>query len=302
MKLIKTFSTSLQAEGKSVNTIKNYAVAVKQFLSFHKNNLNKITQESTDSFFSNFNSRNQTQNFKKNAINKFLSFLFERKHIKKPIRVKIKGITPPEPEFLSKSEQERFFEVLQTDSVRIRDFTLFATMLYTGLRISEVLNLKLKDAQEDHFIIRDSKTGAGKAYMRDKLYPLLLDYIKSRRIKLKPNDYIFQSNRQTRLSERMVQTLIKKYLKLAGIKKDLSPHSLRHTFAARLRQSGSDIEIIRRSLRHKHIQSSARYSHIDDEDLQNAIEKSVRISKNNMRSHKGVTIGKKYNKRHPRNS
>ncbi len=275
MDYIKTFSTSLQAEGKSANTIKNYLVSVKQFLKFHKDNLHAITQESIDTFFSGFNSRNQTQNLKKTEINKFLTFLYERKQVNKRFKIKSKGITLTEPEYLSKAEQYRFFEVLQDNPLFLRDYTLFATMLYTGMRISEVLNIRLKDIQDDHIIIRDSKTGPGKVYLRKKFKPMLDEYISVVRAELRHSDFIFQSNRKRRLTERTVQKLIKKYLRLAGIQKDLTPHSLRHTFAARLRQSGSDIEIIQRTLRHKHIQSTMRYSHIKDEDLKQAVERSV---------------------------
>lgn len=279
MDIIKAFSTSLQAEGKSANTIKNYLVAVKQLLRTHKNDPGQITQESIDTFFAGFNARNQTQNLKKNAINKFLTFLYARKHIQEPFSIKIKGVTMSEPEYLSKAEQDRFFDVLQADPKNIRDFTLFTTMLYTGMRISEVLNIKLKDIQEDHLVIRESKTGPGKVYIRKTLKPLIEDFLNGLKSPLKREDHIFQSTHHRRISERMVQLLIKKYLKLAGIQKDLSPHSLRHTFAARLRQSGSDIEIIQRTLRHKHIQSTMRYSHIKDEDLKKAIEKSLIVKK-----------------------
>jgi site-specific recombinase XerD len=276
---IATFTTALQAEGKSSNTIKNYTVAVKQLLKAHKNDPARITQESLDTFFSGFNARNQTQNLKKNAINKFLAFMYARKHIKTPFFIKIKGMTAPEPEYLSKAEQERFFEVLDSDPQKIRDYTLFATMLFTGMRVGEVVQIKLKDIQDDHIIIRDSKTGAGKVYVREKLKSLLYNYLTTLSPAPKLNDYIFLSKQKRRISERMVQLSIKKYLKLAGINKELTPHGLRHTFAARLRQSGSDIEIIQRSLRHGHIQSSTRYTHISDSNLQDAIEKSVKLPK-----------------------
>jgi integrase/recombinase XerD len=75
----------------------------------------------------------------------------------------------------------------------------------------------------------------------------------------------------------MVQLLIKKYLRLAGIQKDLAPHSLRHTFAANLMKSSGNLGIVQKSLRHKHIQSTMRYAHIEEEDLKNAVERSEKI-------------------------
>lgn len=279
--LITTFSTALAAEGKSKNTIKNYIVAVKQLLRTHKNNIDKITQESLDTFFSRFNSRNQTQNFKKNAVNKFLAFLYARKRVKTPFKAPIKSITMAEAEYLTNVEQERFFEVLRANPKLIRDYTLFSVMYYTGMRISEVLNLKIKDFQNDHLAIHDSKTGPGKPFVRKKLSDILDNYLQELQNvqNLGRQDYIFQSGRRHKLTERWVQLTIKKYLRLAGIQKEITPHSLRHTFALNLLKSSGNITIVQRALRHKHIQSTMRYAHIADKEVESAIERSVNIPK-----------------------
>jgi site-specific recombinase XerD len=215
------------------------------------------------------------------AVTKFLTFLYDRKRIRNQFKISCKNIVLPEPEYLSIPEQTRFFDILQAEPKHYRDFILFSTMLFTGMRISEVLNLRYNDVQDDHLIIRESKTGAGKVYMRNKLKSLLKGHLEAQKDRpgVLRNDFIFLSKQKTRLTERMVQLLIKKYLRLARIEKDLSPHSLRHTFAARLRQSGSDIDIIQRTLRHKHIQSTMRYSHIKDEALNDAVERSVKVPK-----------------------
>jgi integrase/recombinase XerD len=154
------------------------------------------------------------------------------------------------------------------------------------MRISEVLNLRYDDIQDDHLVIRESITGAGKVYVRKKLETLLKSHVEAQKQRSGAliNDYLFLSKQKTRLTERMVELLIKKYLRMAGVRKDLSPHSLRHTFAARLRQSGSDLEIVQRTLRHKHIQSTMRYSHIKDQELKDAVERSVSIPKHIQRS------------------
>jgi integrase/recombinase XerD len=277
--ILTSFSTALQAEGKSANTISGYVITAGQLLRTHKNDPARITQESLDSFFSGFNSRNQTQNIKKAAINAFLAYLYARKRLNRQFIIKSHNITLPEPEYLSKDEQDRFFEALQADPTRIRDNTLFAVMLYTGLRVSEVVNIRLKDIQDDQLVIRESKTGPGKGYIRKKLTTLLDSYLANFKSPLGREDYIFQSKQRRRLSVRMVQLLIKKYLRLAGIRKDLAPHSLRHTFAANLMKSSGNLGIVQKSLRHKHIQSTMRYAHIEEEDLKKAVERSIKIPK-----------------------
>jgi integrase/recombinase XerD len=277
MDITKIYSTSLKAEGKSKNTIKNYLVAVNQFLRAHNGCVDAITQESVDSFLSKFNSRNQTQNFKKNAVHKFLSFLLDRGQIKTIMNTKMKNVTIGEPEFLTPAEQVKLFTVLQSKPKFKRDYTLLSVMVFTGMRVSEVLNLKLSDVREDFLRIKDSKTGPGKVYMRERLAPILSDYLEPIKGKLGKNDFIFQSNQKTRLTERMVQLQLKKYLRMAGIQKDLSPHSLRHTFAARLIKTAGNLGILQKALRHKHIQSTMRYAHIGEAEVIEAIEKSMNV-------------------------
>jgi integrase/recombinase XerD len=269
MDITKIYSTSLKAEGKSKNTIKNYLVAVNQFLRAHNGCVDAITQESVDSFLSKFNSRNQTQNFKKNAVHKFLSFLLDRGQIKTIMNTKMKNVTIGEPEFLTPAEQVKLFTVLQSKPKFKRDYTLLSVM--------EVLNLKLSDVRDDFLTIKDSKTGPGKVYMRERLAPILSDYLEPIKGKLGKNDFIFQSNQKTRLTEIMVQLQLKKYLRMAGIQKDLSPHSLRHTFAARLIKTAGNLGILQKALRHKHIQSTMRYAHIGEAEVIEAIEKSMNV-------------------------
>ena len=90
--ILKSFSTALQAEGKSANTISGYVITARQLLRAHKNDPSRITQESLDSFFSGFNSRNQTQNIKKAAINAFLAYLYARKRLNRQFIIKSHNI------------------------------------------------------------------------------------------------------------------------------------------------------------------------------------------------------------------
>jgi integrase/recombinase XerD len=193
------------------------------------------------------------------------------------MNTKMKNVTIGEPEFLTPAEQVKLFTVLQSKPKFKRDYTLLSVMVFTGMRVSEVLNLKLSDVRDDFLTIKDSKTGPGKVYMRERLAPILSDYLEPIKGKLGKNDFIFQSNQKTRLTERMVQLQLKKYLRMAGIQKDLSPHSLRHTFAARLIKTAGNLGILQKALRHKHIQSTMRYAHIGEAEVIEAIEKSMNV-------------------------
>jgi integrase/recombinase XerD len=268
----------MTAQGKSQNTVKTYLNAIQQFLLYHKNNLNSISQTSVDKFFSKFSSRSQTQNIKKFAIKIFLNFIYTsgNKQFKViPIVIKTKSVNRSEPQFLSYDEQKRFFLMLKNDRRYFRDYVLFSFMIAGGLRLNEVLNLHINDVEHDSIILRESKTGSGKVLFKRSLKRLVNEYLKVRK-NIEPatrEDYLFLSRLKTKIYPRTIQFAFKKYLKLAKIGKDITPHSLRHSFAVRLRESGSDIEVIRRLLRHRHIQSTLIYSHVSDLILKDALEK-----------------------------
>jgi integrase/recombinase XerD len=275
MDAVREFTDSLKAEGKSPRTTTTYLVAVKKFLEFHDGNLSKITQNSIDRFFPKFYPCQATQNLRKNSIRKFLAYLRNSKRISKQFTIRIKPINRQEPSYLSFEEQRRFLTLLKNDRRYYRDYVLFSFMIFSGLRLSEVLSLRVDDVQTDSIIIRQSKNGSGKIIFKNCLKKLVSDYLKVRK-EIEPygrEESLFLSNRKRKLESRTVQLSFHKYLKLAKIHKDISVHGLRHTFACRLRESGSDIETIRRLLRHRNIQSTLCYSHVADSSLKQSLER-----------------------------
>jgi integrase/recombinase XerD len=275
MDAVREFSDSLRGEGKSPQTVTTYLFAVKKFLEYHDGSLSKINQNSIDRFFPRFYPVASTQNLRKNSIRKFLTYLRNSKRISKQFTIRIKPTNRQEPSYLSYEEQRRFLALLKNDRRYYRDYVLFSFMIFSGLRLSEVLNLRISDCETDSIIIRQSKNGSGKILFKNALKKLVIDYLKVRK-ELEPfgrEEVLFLSNRKRRLDARTVQLAFHKYLKLAKIHKDISVHGLRHTFACRLRESGSDIETIRRLLRHRNIQSTLVYSHVADSSLKQSLER-----------------------------
>jgi integrase/recombinase XerD len=275
MDTVREFTDSLKGEGKSPRTTTTYLVAVRKFLEFHDGSISKITQNSIDRFFPKFYPCQATQNLRKNSIRKFLAYLRSSKRISKQFTIRIKNLNRKEPSYLSYEEQKRFLAVLKNDRRYYRDYVLFSFMIFSGLRLSEVLSLRVDDVQTDSIIIRQSKNGSGKIIFKNCLKKLVSDYLKVRK-EIEPygrEEFLFLSNRKKRINSRTIQIILKKYLKLAKIQKQLTPHSCRHAFATRLRESGSDIETIRRLLRHRNIQSTLCYSHVADSSLKQSLER-----------------------------
>jgi len=266
---------SLQAEGKSKNTLRAYLTAAEQYLIYHKTNIKSISQQSTNKFFNKFDSRTQTQSLKKNAVISFINFLNNIKKFNKNISIKIKNVPRVEPEYLTYEEQKKLLDLLKYDKRLWNDYFMFALMLYEGLRLNEVLNLRLGDINGQYIFLRESKSGVRRLYLKKSLQTVLKNDFMPRRKNTLPagkEDFLFLSNRKRRFDSTSILKKLNKHLEAAGIKKKLSPHGLRHTFAARLRENGVPIEVIARQLGHKNIQTTLIYTHITKEQEIEAIE------------------------------
>lgn len=178
------------------------------------------------------------------------------------------------PEVLSLDEVEIILKKPNLrDRLGIRDKAELELMYATGMRVSEIINLKTADVNLDVGFIKCRGKGqkeriiplgksADRAIRRylDKVRPKLLK-------KSKPSDYLFLSIRGQRMSRQNFWKMIKKYLKLSRIKKDVSPHTLRHSFATHLLERGADLRIVQEMLGHASISTTQIYTHINKERL-----------------------------------
>ncbi len=150
-------------------------------------------------------------------------------------------------------------------------------MLYgSGLRVSELVNLKLSDIyhKEGYMII----WGKGSKQRLVPISPVAeewLQYWLEERshwpIKEEDKDIVFLNRRGAKLTRAMVFTIIKRLCAEAGIEKNISPHTLRHSFATHLLQNGADLRIIQQLLGHEELSTTEIYTHLDIQDLRDAI-------------------------------
>jgi integrase/recombinase XerD len=171
------------------------------------------------------------------------------------------------PKVLGESELKRLFSALQNKKHKAILFTAYSA----GLRVSEVVNLKLTDIDRSRMqlLIKNAK---GKKDRYVMLSPLLLDIITNdyKSSKPQPKKYLFEGPEPgTPYSSSSMQKIFQMARKNAGIKKEVSFHSLRHSFATHLLEKGIDITYIRDLLGHFDIKTTARYLHIKREQLVN---------------------------------
>lgn len=146
-----------------------------------------------------------------------------------------------------------------------------------GLRVSEVINLKLSDLFFSKNYIRVLSKGNKQRFVPIGTITIkcISNYINKNRIHLqiKENyeDFVFINNRGTNLTRAMIFTIIKRQSKNANIKKVVSPHTFRHSFATHLLENGADLISIQQMLGHKNITTTEIYIHIDREHLRKII-------------------------------
>ena len=158
-----------------------------------------------------------------------------------------------------------------------RNRTILETLYSCGLRVSELINLKCsKLFLEDGFII---VTGKGNKERAVPLNNILIKYLKNyiclirshQDIETGHEDFVFLNNRGKQLTRMMIFTIVKKHTEKSGIKKNISPHTFRHSFATHLLQGGADLRAIQTMLGHESISTTEIYMHIDKDFVRQEI-------------------------------
>ena len=158
-----------------------------------------------------------------------------------------------------------------------RNRAIIEVLFSCGLRVSELITLTLSNISEEDGFVRILGKGnkerlvpiSGRA-----LHELHLWYMDRRQMKIKPGeeDYVFLNRRGAHLTRTMIFIMIKQYAAMAGIRKTISPHTLRHSFATALLEGGASLRVIQTLLGHESIGTTEIYTHIDMSTLRQEIE------------------------------
>lgn len=181
------------------------------------------------------------------------------------------------PEYLTVEEVDQLENAIDLSKWEgHRNKAIIEVLFSCGLRVSELVNLKLSDLYEEEKFVRVLGKGS-----KERLVPIsskALDelhywYMDRNLMKIKPGeeDYVFLNRRGAHLTRTMILIMIKQYAIAAGITKTISPHTLRHSFATALLKGGADLRVIQAMLGHEDIGTTEVYTHLEDSDLRKAI-------------------------------
>jgi len=259
MIVLEKLKTELKVRGFSPLTVRNYSFFVNKFLESCGKNPDELNEDDVKSFLSKmFDTKSKNTIMLAAASLKF--FFIE------VLKKSFEGIPLPKkerklPEVLNKEEVRNLIN--STDTVKSR---LIVALLYsTGLRVSEIVNLKVDDLSlsERSGWVRKGKGSKDRLFvMSSALAEELKEYLTTRG---KENKYVFSKTKA--LTTRNIQKIIVGTRKRAGINKKVTPHTLRHSFATHLLEQGTDIRIIQAMLGHASLSTTQVYTHVSNEQL-----------------------------------
>lgn len=156
-----------------------------------------------------------------------------------------------------------------------RDKAIFMSLYSTGCRISELVNLNIKDFSNDlkTAIVLGKGSKERKVFFADMAVRLLKEYLIERKTLLdkqgeKKQEAVFINQQGTRITARGVEYIINYYLTVSGNYKKITPHTFRHSFASMLLAKGLDIRMVQELLGHSSISTTQKYTHVTSEQLQ----------------------------------
>lgn len=269
--------------GLSANTITSYRQDLTAFINFlKKENLKTWPTKALD--IDAFLAQQRDLNKATSSISRLISSL--RKFYQWLVRQNNQKINPmleidsPKkrrslPVALTVDEINHLLEQPNTNKkLGLRDRALLETLYATGIRVSELINLKFNDLHEELKLIKVFGKGS-----KERLIPIsevALSWIDSYKEKVrdplilkvgKNCDFIFLNSRGTALTRQAVWQIIKKYCNMAGIQKNVTPHTLRHTFATHLLENGADLRVVQEILGHSDISTTQIYTNLSQKHI-----------------------------------
>ncbi|MBU2565955.1 tyrosine-type recombinase/integrase [Patescibacteria group bacterium] len=290
---LRDFLTYLEIEkGRSSMTIANYDFYLSRFIEWAEDPDPKdITDELITKFRLYLNRledpkrgllKKNTQNYHLIALRSFLKYL-AKKNIKTlaPEKIELAKQGSREPVFLETSDMEQLLNApMSSDDspiLQARDKAILELFFSTGMRVSELANLKREQIslKRDEFTIRGKGDKTRIVFLSKQAINWLKKYLEMREDE---SPYMFirhdrgasnaASNKEAGpITPRSIERMVKRYALIAGITKDISPHSLRHTFATDLLMNGADIRSVQTMLGHSSITTTQVYTHITNQQL-----------------------------------
>lgn len=281
-KLINEFIDYLRFEKKySDNTISSYARDLNKANKYIKKEFNQLTKKDIQDYIQLLSKKKSASSVSRNisTLKSFYKFLKLNKYIKiNPLSTIINPKTKQKlPKVLSEAEVNTLLDINLKNDFDYRNKAMLELMYSSGLRVSELINLMVNDIDLNNSLVRIFGKGSKERiiplndYATEALRNYILYYRKNF-FKNGENNYLFLNNHGKKMTRQGFFKILQKIAKEKNIKSELSPHTLRHSFASHLLKHGADLRSIQELLGHSDISTTQIYTHITSERLQKNYE------------------------------
>ncbi len=257
MEELEKLRTELKIRGFSPLTARNYSFFVEKFMKKTNKPAEQLTEDDAKAYLADiFDSKSKNTVMLAAAS---LKFFFKEILCKEFVNVKMPKKDSKLPEVLTKEEVKKMID--SSDNQKSR---LIISLLYsTGLRVSELVNLKVEDV---NLADKSGWVRKGKG-AKDRLFVLSESLCKELQEYLNGKEHKFMFSKDEPLTTRNIQKIIKGTKTRAGITKKVTPHTLRHSFATHLLEQGTDIRLIQTMLGHSSLSTTQVYTHVSSEQI-----------------------------------
>ena len=259
----------------SVNTIDSYGENLLLLCETVKKDIINLKKNDIKKFLDNVDATPRTKAHYLTVFNSFYKYLvfMDKIDVNPCDGIKAPRLEKKLPNYLTSEEIDKLFDLRLTKPIDYRNKALLEVIYATGARISEVISLELNQIDFEECVIKVM----GKA-KKERIIPLgntalnsLYIYISNYRAFLVKNDtcnYVFLNKNGTKISRQGVFKILKELANNAGIKKEISPHTLRHSFATNLLNNGADLRVIQELLGHENLETTEIYSHLQNKKIE----------------------------------
>ncbi len=283
--LIEEYLIELEIRNYSPNTIKTYKSIIKNFYEFLMDEDDLYDDRRVLRSFKRYiqhlkRDKNVTQNYIY-LVTVVVKKFFEFSEINCLEEVKAPKRTKSLPKSLSEEDVRKLIDAVEVSDdgsglqvfIRTRDRLILSLLYSSGLRVSELVSLRINDIdlQERTIRIRGKGDKDRIVLFDENTRNLLEDYLQKR---VHESDYLFLNRFGDPLTPRYVQMMIKNYARKAGINKKVTPHILRHSFATHLLKNGVDIRAIQQLLGHSNLSTTQIYTSVDMQTLKNVYDRA----------------------------
>lgn len=270
---IEKFSSFMLGERKSPHTIKEYRFLVSLFLKFAEKPLDECSPSDIEDYKNFLASRRNYSKTSQYLAIKALRHFYKFKDLPPPVNLTVPKRPRKMPNYLSEKEASRLLEFAAGDT---RTNLIVSLLAHTGMRVGELCNLKVDDVDLEEGVI-GIYSGKGDrdriVIIPDECREAVRKYLSVRFAIDSRSKALIVSRRGTKLDTSTVQRIVRNLARDAGIRKKVTPHVLRHTFATAILRNGGDIRFIQQLLGHASVATTQIYTHVDDNTLKEMYQK-----------------------------